>query len=236
MKMRPLAFAVLATCALVVPFACVKPQPEVSSATSEPRLPPVVSIGGVASTDDALAAPTSAPNTTASTASSNMPPNVALWNNYDPAVIKKCADSKCPPASAPGGSGFLMNQCNSLEKHLTGESQQRVIQCVVDRAAGGKNCETSVLYEKGGCLADWYAHTRATPEAKAACEPIVEKCGEYRSSALDPEVCAQMLASIAPSGRKHVNACIAGSCNRAGSRCAPTFIMNPNARPSSTWR
>jgi hypothetical protein len=129
-----------------------------------------------------------------------------------------------------------MNQCNSLERSLSGESQQRVIQCVVDRAADGKNCETTVLYEKGGCLQDWYAHTRPTQAAKAACEPLVEKCGEYRSNALDAEICAQIVASVTPAASKHVNACIAGSCNRAGSRCAPTFIANPNVRPSSTWR
>jgi hypothetical protein len=129
-----------------------------------------------------------------------------------------------------------MNQCNSLERSLLGESQQRVIQCVVDRASEGKNCETNVLYEKSGCLQGWYTHARPTQEAKATCEPLVAKCGEHLSNALPDEMCEKMLASVTPDAGKHVSACIAGSCNRAGSRCAPTFIMNPNARPSPNRR
>lgn len=236
MKPRRAVFAALVSSAVVAPFACARPEAPVSVTPPAP-VPSSDPVFPSPSAQDAEGPPAvSAPPLADGGKDGNAMPSVVLWDNYDPKVVKTCADAKCPPAGAPGASGFLMNQCNSLERYLVGESQQRVLQCVAERADGGKNCDTAILYGPSGCLQGWSAHAKVTPEAKTACVPIVEKCGEYLSNALESDTCAQMLAAIKPVARKLISACIAGSCNRAPSRCAPTFISNPNAPPSSTWR
>ena len=139
------------------------------------------------------------------------------------AALPACADVEVPPCVDFGLPGPTCEtgtdpgiECARLREALRPDAARAAVTCMIDRRG---TCRVHATSAADDCFLGSLSSACERPGVRAACAPIVAKCG----GRLEEDVCVAALSAVKDEGRARAEQCLARQCD---GRCYDAIVAS----------